>query len=51
MFGCAVSTDLADVLPPVECCSSGNDLEFYLGVIGSNIESFVAFLSFFRQML
>ena len=46
MVGCAVFTDLDDVLRLVGRCSSGNDLDFYLGVIGSNLGSFVAFLSF-----
>jgi hypothetical protein len=51
MVGSAVPTDLDDIFPLVGCCGSGNDLEFYLGVIGSNLGSFVAFLSFFRQTL
>jgi len=51
MVRCAVSTDLDDILPLVGGCNSGNDFDFYLGVNGSNLESFVAFLSFFRQML
>jgi len=46
MVGCAMPNDLDDILPLVGHCSSGNDLEFYFGVIGSNLGSFVASFSF-----
>jgi hypothetical protein len=48
MVGCAVPTDLDEILPLVGGFSRGNDVDFYLGIIGSNLGSFVAFLSFFR---